>query len=455
MAAVVVTLFAVVVGINRDRMPDGINGFLAMRVTVKNVFVLSTLVVGFAFALRWAGLYDARYLRRWISEMRRVWWAALVITGMATLAPLTSRSGAVDLAVLAYFWAGTFVALAALRSVRAWMAHGRERRRVVIVGTGPHGLRIFRDLCADVLAPCFVVGFVDNTAVTSSRFLERRMLGQLEQLEEVLAREHVDEVHIGLPVKSHYWQIQETIRACERLGVKALYHADIFTTNFAKPRMHPESGAAPRVQLQMVPDGARLLVKRAMDITIASVVLLVASPVMLAAAIAVRLTSPGPVIYAQERCGLNRRRFRMYKFRTMVHDADILQSALELRNEATGPVFKITNDPRITQVGQFLRKTSIDELAQLFNVLRGEMSLVGPRPLPLRDVARFTSTADLRRFSVPPGLTCLWQIAGRSSVAFDEWVKLDLQYIDQWSLALDLWILVRTLPAVVRCRGAT
>jgi lipopolysaccharide/colanic/teichoic acid biosynthesis glycosyltransferase len=145
----------------------------------------------------------------------------------------------------------------------------------------------------------------------------------------------------------------------------------------------------------------------------------------------------------------------MYKLRTMVADADALQTDLEGRNEATGPVFKIQDDPRITTVGKWLRRTSIDELPQLFNVLGGEMSLVGPRPLPVRDVHRFTEAALMRRFSVRPGLTCLWQISGRSTLTFDDWIRLDLQYIDEWSMRLDVGILLRTLPAVVRAVGAS
>ena len=144
----------------------------------------------------------------------------------------------------------------------------------------------------------------------------------------------------------------------------------------------------------------------------------------------------------------------MYKFRTMVRDAEHQQAALESRNEASGPVFKIANDPRLTPVGRFLRKTSIDELPQLFNVLRGDMSLVGPRPLPLRDVGRFSRPGDLRRFSMRPGVTCLWQINGRSALPFDDWIALDLRYIDRWSLLLDMLILVRTVPAVLRGTGA-
>jgi lipopolysaccharide/colanic/teichoic acid biosynthesis glycosyltransferase len=176
---------------------------------------------------------------------------------------------------------------------------------------------------------------------------------------------------------------------------------------------------------------------------------------MIAVAAAIKATSAGPVLFRQERFGLNRRRFVMLKFRTMVHDAERLQAALEEQNEAEGPVFKIALDPRITPLGRILRRTSIDELPQLFNVLNGEMSLVGPRPLPSRDVSRIARASDMRRFSVRPGITGLWQVSGRASLDFEKWIRLDLSYIDGWSLFLDIAILARTVPAVVRGTGAT
>jgi lipopolysaccharide/colanic/teichoic acid biosynthesis glycosyltransferase len=175
---------------------------------------------------------------------------------------------------------------------------------------------------------------------------------------------------------------------------------------------------------------------------------------MIAAAIVIKLTSPGPIFFKQERYGFNRRRLQMVKFRTMVVDAEARQASLEALNEAQGPVFKIQSDPRLTRVGRVLRKYSIDELPQLLHVLTGEMSLVGPRPLPLRDVSRFTESSLLRRFSVKPGLTCLWQIGGRSNTTFDRWIEQDLDYIDRWSLGLDFQILAKTFRVVVNGTGA-
>jgi lipopolysaccharide/colanic/teichoic acid biosynthesis glycosyltransferase len=184
------------------------------------------------------------------------------------------------------------------------------------------------------------------------------------------------------------------------------------------------------------------------------VLLLLLCPLLIVTAIAIKLTSPGPVLFCQERVGLNKRRFWIYKFRTMVPNAEKLMAALEARNEASGPVFKIKNDPRITPIGKFLRRTSIDELPQLLNVLKGDMSLVGPRPLPVRDYIGFKEDWQRRRFSVKPGITCLWQVNGRSQVSFDEWMLLDLQYLDHWSLWLDCKILLQTVPAVVHGSGA-
>jgi lipopolysaccharide/colanic/teichoic acid biosynthesis glycosyltransferase len=182
--------------------------------------------------------------------------------------------------------------------------------------------------------------------------------------------------------------------------------------------------------------------------------LIVFAPLLLVIAVLIRLTSPGPILFTQERFGYQKRRFTMYKFRSMVIGAEHALGDLESQNEVGGPVFKMSNDPRVTRLGSFLRKTSIDELPQLFNVLRGDMSLVGPRPLSTRDVSRFDEPWLMRRFSVLPGLTCIWQVSGRSMLSFNEWISLDLEYIDNWTLLLDLEILARTIPAVLLGEGA-
>jgi exopolysaccharide biosynthesis polyprenyl glycosylphosphotransferase len=201
-------------------------------------------------------------------------------------------------------------------------------------------------------------------------------------------------------------------------------------------------------------EGGPILVKRILDFTISVIVIALLSPLLLMVAILIKLTSAGPVLFVQKRLGLNKRRFNVYKFRTMTVDAERRINEIEHLNEVSGPVFKIRNDPRITPIGRFLRKTSIDELPQLFNVLIGDMSLVGPRPLPLRDYEGFNKDWQRRRFSVRPGITCLWQVEGRSSIPFERWMELDLQYIDKWSLWLDVRILLRTIPAVLKGLGA-
>jgi lipopolysaccharide/colanic/teichoic acid biosynthesis glycosyltransferase len=190
-----------------------------------------------------------------------------------------------------------------------------------------------------------------------------------------------------------------------------------------------------------------------MDLAVATLIVPLL-PVMGLIALAIKLDSTGPIFFRQERVGLHKRRFRMLKFRTMVPDADRRQAEVEHLNEAQGPIFKIANDPRITRVGRFLRRSSLDELPQIFHVLTGEMSLVGPRPMSLRDVDLFDQGIQRKRFSVKPGLTCLWQVSGRSNLPFSKWLELDLYYIEHWSLGLDLKILVKTVPAVLSGTGA-
>lgn len=194
--------------------------------------------------------------------------------------------------------------------------------------------------------------------------------------------------------------------------------------------------------------------KRGFDIVIATILLLLALPALLLIAVAIKLSSPGPILFVQERIGLNKQRFRIYKFRTMIANAESYLPDLKTKNETGGAAFKMKNDPRVTGFGRFLRRTSLDELPQLINVLTGDMSLVGPRPLTVKDLESFPESSYDRRFSVKPGITCLYQISGRALLSFDQWMLLDLRYIDHWSLWLDVTILARTIPAVLKGAGA-
>lgn len=453
-AGAVALLFAIWLGLNLDRLHGGMDGFLAQRVTIKNAI----LVCGFTFLwprlLSLAGLYEAGSMSV-RSRLVRVFAACSVGSLCAFAFPLSSISGSFRFEAVLYFWIGSMALTAALRTpFRPFGVASLNRgpRRVIIVGSGPRAIRVAQEIHASPEA-CELLGFVDSEDHFLSAKLEAPKLGTLEELEEILMHRVVDEVLIALPIKSCYEEIQHAIRVCERTGTESKYLADVFDCALARPRFE-HSDSLQVMAFKVFHDDHRVYLKRAVDFVGALVGLLVLSPFLLLVAAAIKLDSPGPVFFVQERYGRNKRRFRMIKFRTMVPDAEVLQRALEDRNEAVGPAFKIKDDPRVTRLGKWLRKTSLDELPQLINVLKGDMSLVGPRPMAVRDVQLFDQAWFMRRFSAPPGMTGLWQVSGRSNLGFDDWVALDLKYIDEWSLALDMKILARTLPVVVQGVGA-
>ena len=453
---VLTTLLAAFLAANIGRMPHGLADFLAYRVTVKNLVMLALFIVVWRILGRLTGLYDWRVIRNRGSEIARVVLTCGGVSAVALVFPAVSVTGAFNHWAVLYFWIGSSVATLALRNlIRALVStpETRRPREALIVGSGPRGQRLEQELRASVAGEYNVVGFVDSADQRSSNAGSDALLGSLDQIEAILMRRAIDEVLITLPIKSRYGEIQSVLESCERVGVPARYLADLFDP--IKGRASHEGDQPALVMTPPAPGGWRMVTKRMVDVGVSAGTLILLSPMLLVAAAAIKLSSPGPVVFAQERYGLNRRRFRMYKLRTMVADAEALQAGLEDQNEASGPVFKIREDPRITPVGRFLRRTSLDEVPQLVNVLRGEMSLVGPRPLPVRDVDRFTEAALMRRFSVRPGVTCLWQISGRSDLTFDDWIRLDLKYIDEWSFGLDLQILLQTVPAVLRGTGAS
>jgi exopolysaccharide biosynthesis polyprenyl glycosylphosphotransferase len=333
-------------------------------------------------------------------------------------------------------------------------SHCRNAKQVVIVGVGPRGQRFFEAVKNS--RDMRVLGFVDIFDGPHGRLPGRpvQFLGDLTQLEDILVATTIDEVVVALPMRSMYNEIRTTLEICARLGVSAKLLSDLFQLSRIDQRHETEHAHSMLHFCTFRARDGHLVLKRSLDVLGGAVGVLLLSPVMALIAVAIKLTSEGPVLFWQERYGLHKRVFRMCKFRSMRVDAEALQSSLEAQNEASGPVFKIRNDPRVTPLGRLLRRTSLDELPQLFNVLKGEMSLVGPRPLPKRDVSRFNEAYFVRRFSVRPGMTCLWQVTGRSNTDFTEWIDLDLQYIDTWSIGLDVRILFKTLPAVLKRTGA-
>jgi exopolysaccharide biosynthesis polyprenyl glycosylphosphotransferase len=276
----------------------------------------------------------------------------------------------------------------------------------------------------------------------------------LEHFIEMLHDQTADIVVFSLE-ESTIPQIREALLACEAEGIEAWVSADFIQTLFTHVQFDKFAGQPLLIYRTAPTISWELVAKRIIDVLGSFLLLVFASLPILVVVFLIRLTSPGPVIFWQNRSGLHGRPFRMYKFRSMVTNAEQARAELESMNEMSGPVFKVKNDPRVTPLGRWLRRLSLDELPQLWNVLRGEMSLVGPRPLPLYETANFGDISQRRRMSVRPGLTCLWQVRGRNQITdFKDWVRLDLEYIDRWSLWLDIEILLRTIPVVLFGWGA-
>ncbi|HQG45873.1 MAG TPA: sugar transferase, partial [bacterium] len=279
-----------------------------------------------------------------------------------------------------------------------------------------------------------------------------RVIGRIQDIPFIVKRVVIDRVIFVVP---RLWlhRIEEAILSCEELGISTSIALDLFNIHIARTRQTDFNGF-PLLEFETFHAKEwQLFIKRIMDLAIASVSLAIFSPVLLLVAVLIKLTSKGPVLFKQTRIGLNGRKFTLYKFRSMVEDAEARKKDLLQQNEMDGPVFKIKRDPRITTIGWIIRKTSIDELPQLFNVLMGDMSVVGPRPPLICEVEDY-KVWQRRRLSLKPGITCIWQVSGRNKIGFDKWMKMDLEYIDTWSLWLDVKILFKTFFVVLTGYGA-
>lgn len=439
--------------------------FLLLRVRVTN-FVLYLIFAGCWYGLfSLMGLYHLRPYTTWQAEARE----GVMATSLGTvLLLLFSRLFSISMITptfLLLVWLLTTAATLASRGLLRFVLQYLRQRgmavlNVVMVGTNQRALKFARKLDSRLELGYRVLGFVDEQWHGLSKFLESGypLLTSFAGFNDFLRKNVVDEVFIDLPLNTYYRQVREIVGNCLNQGVPVRFLSDSFyllrNMNLARVKFDKfEEDVLLSVQTGAM-GGWPILAKRLFDFVGALILLVLFSPVFLIIAGLIKLTSPGPVFFVQTRVGLNKRLFRLYKFRTMVVGAEARQEELAHLNEVDGPVFKIKNDPRITPLGRWLRRTSLDELPQLINVLLGDMSLVGPRPLPLRDYQGFNTDWHRRRFSVRPGLTCLWQINGRSNLPFEKWMALDMYYIDHWSFGMDLRILAKTIPAIIREKGA-
>jgi exopolysaccharide biosynthesis polyprenyl glycosylphosphotransferase len=450
LADLAVVAVALMLAVVTELYPQPWHHVLELRISVQNVLFLIAFFVYCHLAMQTIGLYRSYRLTAVSREWRDLGWVAIAAT--VPLLAVGSVMG-FDYATPTFglwFACMTFVGLALERRAfrilaRTVRRHGHNIRNVVIVGRDEHGFDL-----ASRLAKRADLGYAIETVVDVRPEDEA---AALEQVTRLLETRPIDEVFVTLPLDAHQGLIRDVVSLCEEQGVTIRVLSSLVDLVLARAQLDEIDGRPIITIFSGPPDSLLLAAKRLLDVTVAAAALVLSAPVSLLVALAIKLDSPGPVLFVQERVGFGGRRFRFYKFRTMVVDAEERQAKLEQLNEATGPIFKIREDPRITRVGAVIRKLSLDELPQFVNVLRGDMSLVGPRPLPVRDVLRIDRRAHKRRFSVKPGITCLWQVSERT-FSFEDWIRTDMEYIDNWSLRLDFEILAKTIPAVLSRRGA-
>ncbi|MFP2906534.1 exopolysaccharide biosynthesis polyisoprenyl-phosphate hexose-1-phosphate transferase EpsZ [Pyxidicoccus sp. 3LFB2] len=399
-------------------------------------------------------LYDSRFAER--SKLDHVALVSVTTLAVVTVLALVGlalpdREAVTGVApLLVIFW--PVALLLRLFVFRPVAAQERPMDSVIIIGTGAMGRYTGEDLVSRGRRQ--VLGYVRFNEESGSGELPARVMGSVEDLERILRNTAVDEVYIAGNTLKQGESMQAAIKLAERFGVPFALPAHSFRLDRARPVDARAVSDGFLHFAAVTPKPHQMAMKRLFDICVSAVALWVLLPLLAGVALAVKLTSKGPIFFKQLRTGQNGKPFYMLKFRSMVVNAEELKAKLAAQNEQTGPVFKMKNDPRITGIGRFIRKFSIDELPQFINVLRGEMSIVGPRPPVPSEVAKY-ETWQRRRLSVRPGLTCIWQVSGRNQISFEEWMYLDMQYIDHWSLTSDLTLLLQTVPVVLTGRGAS
>lgn len=427
----------------------------------QNFFWIGLTLVGILLILLESrGLYRLPRGASWLEALARIADSTTLAVAILVVVLYATRTYYTRLLYL-YAWFTITVAVAGgralVRRLQCWLwKNGIGVERVLVVGAGQAGKRVMESIQSRPQLGYFLVGYLDNEHRPGDAPSEIegtfRYLGRTEDLPLVLQPCRIDEVIIALPPHEHR-QTLEVANLCRQEGVDFRIAPDLFEMSFDRVDV-AELAGIPLIGLKEVAiRGWNLVLKRTLDIVLSLLVLALGWPLLLAIALAIKLDSPGPVLFRQRRIGRRGRPFTLLKFRTMHANAEAEQERLAPLNEASGPLFKIRDDPRVTRVGRILRRTSLDELPQVFNILWGEMSWVGPRPGTPGEVAQYEPW-HRKRLEVLPGLTGIWQVSGRSDLTFDEMVRLDLYYIENWNLWLDLVILLRTIPAVITGKGA-
>lgn len=412
------------------------------------------LLIGIIFTIYTAMLYqqgmfkrnrDIRMIDDTISAIKAVSTSFLIALGIAFFLKTSIVYSRVLILMLAILMVFIFLLSRIMRNYAQVLLHRSRRynKNVLIIGAGKVGIQIRNHVMANT--SCHFVGFLDDYKNSD------QVLGTIQNIEQLIARHKIQEIYITIPSEKNI--INELITSIRKYDVQIKIIPELFelvTSSISFDQAYDY----PCIEIVKTPlRGLNLFLKRAADIILSLLGIIMISPILLIVAIFIKFDSKGPVFIHQKRIGKNGAPFHMHKFRSMVNNAEELKEQLEKYNEADGPAFKMKNDPRITRVGRFIRKFSIDELPQLFNVLKGEMSLIGPRP-PLPNEVEQYSDFQWRRLDIRPGITGLWQVSGRSDINFDEWVKLDLYYIEKWSISLELKILIKTIPVVLKGEGA-
>jgi exopolysaccharide biosynthesis polyprenyl glycosylphosphotransferase len=417
--------------------------------------LLAATVLVWQFSSWSSGLYVAYRMLGVFTELFRIARTIIVLAVIVAAGQFVLKQDLSRLFVGIYYTT-VFVLLLANRVTLRLVAHaarrrGRNTRTFAVVGSGETAEAIVETIGAHREWGYSFAGYVleDSAAAPAGA----KVLGRLSDMGHLLEAHVLDEVIFGVP-RERLEGIEEAVCLCEEQGVGVRVLLNFFLSNRRSKMSVEELEGIPMLAFSRTPsDGAPLVAKRIFDLLVSASLLLLLAPLSIGLALAIKLESPGPVFFRQRRVGLNGREFWLYKFRSMCHDAEARLAHVQDQNEMDGPVFKMRQDPRVTRVGQFLRRTSLDEFPQFWNVLKGEMSVVGPRP-PIRSEVKLYKRWQRRRLSVKPGITCTWQVSGRNEIDFAQWMELDLHYIDNWSLWHDIKIVLRTIPAVLLGKGA-